>query len=156
MSERELSVELPGGLWERVRELRAQVSRLAGELPAALRAAEMATAEMVENAIKYGERGPRCEGVLVRVAIEEQHIAIEVGSGVSRGDHVAELRARIEQIEAAEDREALYVGRLAGMLSSPETSGKLGLYRVAFEGGFDLRCEIREQVLWIRATRALT
>lgn len=149
-------MSLPGGIWQRVREVRRRVGETARELPPEVRdAAVMVTAELVENAIKYGESVPGCEDVEVYVRIGADRVVIEVHNGVSTAAITAELTERIRQIRESDDREALYVGRLSEMLSEPGQSGKLGLYRIGFEGKFELECQVDEQVLKVRATRVL-
>jgi len=150
-------MSLPGGIWQRVREVRRRVGEAAHELPPEVRdAAVMVTAELVENAIKYGESVPGCEDVQVHVVLRPELVHIEVHNGVSVPSSADELFERIRQIQESEDREALYINRLSEMLSSPGQSGKLGLYRIGFEGKFELECRVEQQVLKVRATRVLS
>lgn len=153
----ELSLRLPGGIWKRIRDLRKQVSEMSTMLSAELREAlVMATTELVENAVKYGENAPLYEDVSIRVALDPTRIVVEVCNGVVEPQSLHELFARVEEIKKSEDREALYTKRLTEILSDPTISGKLGLYRVAFEGGFDIECTLEGQMLCVRATRELT
>ena len=152
----ELSFQLPGGIWQRVREVRARVAEVAAGLPAEVRdAAVMVTAELVENAIKYGESVPRCQDVNVLVSIQPDQVVIEVVNGASDASLLTELFERVQQIQTSDDRESLYIGRLSEMLATPGVGGKLGLYRIGFEGNFNLECRHDDQVLTVRATRLL-
>ncbi len=152
----ELSFQLPGGIWQRVREVRSKVAEVAASLPAEVRdAAVMVTAELVENAIKYGESVPGCPDVNVLVSIQPERVVIEVVNGASDASMLTELFERVDQIQASDDREALYIGRLSEMLATPGVGGKLGLYRIGFEGNFNLECHHEDQILTVRATRLL-
>jgi hypothetical protein len=139
-----------------VREARGRVAELASGVSEEIRtAAVMVTAELLENAIKDGEAVPGCEDVLVHVSIAPEAVTIEVINGASSRDHIAELLERIEQIRRSPSREALYISRLEEMLETPGVSGKLGLYRIGFEGNFDLTCSYEFPVLKVRATRVI-
>ncbi|MFO0659985.1 MAG: hypothetical protein U0165_09170 [Polyangiaceae bacterium] len=153
----ELNISLPGGVWQRVREVRAKVAEAASELSTEVRtAAVMVTAELVENAIKYGESVPGCEDVQVHVTISSTQVAIEVANGATSRPALNELFERVEQISTSDNREGLYIKRLEEMLQSPGLSGKLGLYRIGFEGNFELTCRHDGQILTVRATRELS
>jgi len=39
------------------------------------------------------------------------------------------------------------------LLAHPDESGKLGVYRIGFEGGFELACEYTKSVVTVTATR---
>jgi anti-sigma regulatory factor (Ser/Thr protein kinase) len=137
----ELTLSVPGGVWQRVREARGRVAELASGVSEEIRtAAVMVTAELLENAIKYGEAVAGCEDVVVHVTIDPSQVSIEVINGASSRDQVAE---------------PLYISRLEQMLESPGVSGKLGLYRIGFEGNFDLSCRYEFPVLTVRATRVI-
>lgn len=152
-----LSLQLPGGIWQRVREVRSRVAEVAAQLPVDVRdAAPMAAAELVENAIKYGESVPNCPDINVLVSITAERITIEVSNGASDRAALDELFQRVQQISQSDDRESLYIGRLTEMLSTPGAGGKLGLYRIGFEGNFDLECHHADQILTVRATRTLS
>ena len=152
----ELALQLPGGIWQRVREVRNRVAEVCAGLPADVRdAAPMVAAELVENAIKYGESVPGCPDINVLVSITDRRITIEVSNGASARGPLDELFERIDQITRSDDRESLYIGRLTEMLATPGAGGKLGLYRIGFEGNFDLECHHADQILTVRATRTL-
>ncbi|MCU0657856.1 MAG: hypothetical protein MUF64_22120 [Polyangiaceae bacterium] len=152
----ELSIRLPGGIWKRIRDLRKQVNEMSATLSVELREAlVMATTELVENAVKYGENAPLFEDIAVHVTLEPTSLTVEVCNGVVERQPLQELFERIDEIRESVDREALYTRRLTEILSDPTRPGKLGLYRVAFEGGFDLDCVLDGQKLCVRAKREL-
>ncbi len=150
----DLALSVPGGVWQRVREVRRTVDEAGKDLPAELRtAAVMVTSELVENAVKYGESVPECPDIQVHVSISDERVAIEVKNGASSADELAELFEGIAQIRAAENAEELYMARLTELLERPGSTGKLGLYRIGFEGKFDLESTLVGQTLTVRANR---
>lgn len=152
----ELTLNLPGGMWQRIRDVRSRVSEAAAHLPAEVRAAAvMVTGELVENAVKYGVCVPELDDVVVHLAIGEGAVSVEVSNGVASQGAIDEVAARVRRIQEADDRESLYVARLEELLRTPGASGGLGLYRIGFEGRFDLSWEKVGRVLTVRATRAL-
>lgn len=156
MTAQELSLRLPGGIWQRVREIRKRVAELSSGFSVEVQGAlAMAATELVENAVKYGDCVPSCEEVIVFVSIQPERAVIKVQNGVSEPSLATEVLERIAQIQQCEDREALYISRLTEMLSNPTSSGKLGLFRIAFEGGFDLDGHLEGQILFVQATRKL-
>jgi anti-sigma regulatory factor (Ser/Thr protein kinase) len=141
-------------VWSRVREVREHVARLVEQAPPALRAASIMTAsELVENAIKYGETVAGAEAVSFVFHAAPDRIRIEVKNGSTNRAGVAELRRRIEEISSAEDRQAMYLFRLEELLRCPDQSGKLGIYRIGFEGGFELGFDYVDDVVTVTATR---
>jgi hypothetical protein len=150
----ELTLSLPGGMWQRIRDVRSRVSEAAAHLSPELRAAAvMVTGELVENAVKYGVCLPDLDDVVLRVSIGEAAVSIEVSSGAASQEAIDEVAARIRRIQSTADRESLYVARLEELLRTPGASGGLGLYRIGFEGRFELSCENVGRVLTVRATR---
>lgn len=153
----ELTLSLPGGMWQRIRDVRHRVAEAGAHLSEEVRAAAvMVTGELVENAVKYGACVPELDDVVVRVSIDEARVSVEVSNGVSSGAALDEVEARIERIRTSPSREELYIGRLQELLRAPGATGGLGLYRIGFEGGFELSCERAGQVLTVRATRELS
>jgi hypothetical protein len=152
----ELTLNLPGGMWQRIRDVRNRVAEASAHLPVEMRdAAVMVTGELLENAVKYGACVPDSSDIVVRYSIDEGRVSIVVQNGVASRAAFDEVAARIAQIAASEDREALYIARLQEMLRSHSAGGGLGLYRIGFEGRFDLTCECIGQVLTVKATREL-
>lgn len=152
----ELTFNLPGGMWQRIRDVRRRVEEAGAHLPPEHRAAAvMVTGELVENAVKYGVCVPDLDDVVVRISIDNASVSIDVSNGVASPEAFGEVAGRIRQIQSSADRESLYVARLEELLRTPGSAGGLGLYRIGFEGQFDLSCDHVGQVLTVRATRAL-
>lgn len=152
----DLTLSLPGGLWERIRSVRERVAEACAELPVDVRAAAvMVTSELVENAVKYGVAVPGLDEIVVRFRIGAGHITVEVANGVATRAAYERVAAHIERIRQAPSCAELYIARLQDLMCSPGASGGLGLYRMGFEGEFDLYCECDGQVLTVCATRKL-
>ncbi len=153
----DLQLNVPN-IWQHVREVRRQVASALQGLPAEVReAAEMTASELVENAIKYGDSVQDCPDVRLSLRISDEAITIEVANGVRSPELLGELLSRLEAISASQDREQLYLDRLQVLMSDPHASGKLGLYRIGFEGKFDLSHEFESgrEVLKVKATRRM-
>ena len=143
-------------VWLNVRRIRHEVGNLLESCSPDLRSSAMMTAsELVENAIKYGEGVPASENVSFHLEASDEGIRIEVANGSTNKQGVCELERRIREITTVEDKQALYVARLSELLSHPGDSGKLGIYRIGFEGGFDLRVDYTDHVVTVTATRKL-
>ncbi len=127
------------------------------DAPPELQSATMMTAsELVENAIKYGESVPAAPKIGVALTLADNKVRIETVNGSRNPSRVAVLLVTVDQIAKAPDREALYLARLEQAMITPSASGQLGLYRIAFEGRFDLSCSYDDGVVRVTATRALS
>ena len=141
-------------MWPNVREIRERVDRALQECPAQLRsAAVMTSSELVENAIKYGESVPAAEAVTFVLEATPERLCIRVVNGSTNTVGVAELQRRVQELDRADDKQALYFARLQELLADANESGRLGIYRVGFEGGFDLQLDYANDVVTVTATR---
>jgi hypothetical protein len=141
-------------IWPNVREIRERVGAALDACPAQLRsAAIMTSSELVENAVKYGESVPAAKAVTFVLDASAEGLSIRVVNGSTNTAGVAELKRRVNELHCAADKQALYLARLEELLANPDDSGRLGVYRIGFEGGFDLRLEYRDEVVTITATR---
>ena len=141
-------------MWPNVREIRQRVGAALKDCPAQLRSAAVMTAsELVENAIKYGESVPAARTVTFSLEATSGEVRIRVANGSTNAHGVAELGRRVEEVRGAADKQALYLARLEQLLAEADESGKLGIYRIGFEGGFDLECDYSNEVVTMTATR---
>jgi hypothetical protein len=141
-------------MWPTVRMIRQQVGAALETCGQDLRSAAMMTAsELVENAIKYGETVAAAPSATFMLQAAAGRLTIRVANGSTNAGGVAELERRVRDLAAAEDRQALYMTRLQELLVHSEESGKLGIYRIGFEGGFDLALDYRNDVVTVTATR---
>lgn len=130
--------------WSAVELIRSSVSLC---IQAVLRDAEvsaqvsMVSAELLENALKHGDatRHP------IRYTLDatDGEVSVRVENAYSDAHCADELCSRLEAIAQAESPYAAYVAQLAAVVAGgPESEGQLGLFRIAYEGGFDLRCGV--------------
>jgi hypothetical protein len=144
-------------VWTVVRRIREQVAQALAAYPENVRSATVMTAsELVENAVKYGESVPNAATISFSLIASPDSLRVEVTNGSKNTDSVARLRERIAAIVAAPDKTALYMDRLEHLLSTPSESGQLGLYRIAFEGAYELSCTYEESVVTVNAVRRLS
>jgi len=141
-------------MWPSVREIRQRVGAALEGCPAQLRSAAIMTAsELVENAIKYGESVGGAQTVTFVLDVTPAQLSIRVVNGSTNAQGVAELERRVEELRSAPDKQALYLTRLEQLLADADESGKLGIYRIGFEGGFDLQLDYKDEVVTVTATR---
>jgi hypothetical protein len=147
----ELTVE---PMWPNVRKIRQEVGTALDRCGQELRSAAMMTAsELVENAIKYGENVPAAPTVNFSLQASAGQLTIRVVNGSTNLAGVAELDRRVKELATATNRQALYLARLEQLLAHADDSGKLGIYRIGFEGGFDLALDYQNDVVAVTATR---
>jgi hypothetical protein len=113
----------------------------------------MVSSELVENAVKYGEEVRAAPSISLSLALTHEKLIITVRNGCDDPAGAKELERRIREISEAPDKSALYMARLEQLLADPLDSGRLGLYRIAFEGQFDLQFDYADKVVSIIATR---
>lgn len=143
-------------MWHLLRDLRQVVEETLQDFPLDVRnATSMVAAELVSNAIKYGISVPTAPSATITLTVTAKQIQIEVSNGVTAESVVQELQARLEQIARSDSKEQLYMNRLQQLLDDSTQTGKLGLYRIGFEGRFELTCMYAEQVLTVVATRGI-
>lgn len=151
--QRNLTIPL---MWQLLRDLRVMVEEtLEGLSKDVQDATSMVAAELVSNAIKYGVSVPAAPSAHITLTVTDSHIKISVSNGVNTRAHLQELEDMLNQIAGAESKEELYLRRLQQMLDDPAQTGKLGLYRIGFEGQFDLTYTYINDVLTVQATRGV-
>lgn len=148
-----LDIRLPH-TWDHIRQIRNRVAEELKTADSSLRcAAVMVTSELVENAVKYGEEVPALPQISVSLTVGPNAIVVEVKNGSADPSAVDALARRVDEIMRAPDKSVLYLARLEELLARPTETGKLGLYRIAFEGEFDIRFSYVDQVVTMTATR---
>jgi hypothetical protein len=148
--------------WARIDPLRQAIALCLGavfvceDLKDAL---SMVTAELVENAIKYG----KSDATSVRLQIEQQsnELVIAVTNFVEKGSHHHHvLNERIDWISSYPDPSAAYMAALAQVyekVGAHGAQGGIGLVRIAYEGGCSLSCDVEgEERLVVRAHYPIT
>jgi hypothetical protein len=143
-------------MWSEVAAVRERVAALLADVSESTRTAAVMTAsELVENAVKYGEPVPGNESASVVLAIDGDVLRIVVRNGVAAAETVEDLIHHVERVTASQDRAALYLDRLRELMMSGGGASKLGIYRIACEGGFDLACTFSERVVTVTASRRI-
>jgi hypothetical protein len=112
--------------------------------------------ELVENAVKYGESLPTATKLGLQLSVNPTSIVLQVSNGLTDTTRREELEKRIDQIARAPNPEQLYMDRLQQLFFASESGSKLGLYRVASEGGCQLSTFFQDQVITVTATRELS
>jgi Family of unknown function (DUF6272) len=110
----------------------------------------MAALELAENVLKHG--AGRGAGSMT-MAEENGEVVVCTENGVHSAQTAQAVRQRIERI-AEKGARQLYVTRMLEIMQHPEpNSAGLGLLRIAYEGDFQLSCEIFGDRLRIQARR---
>jgi anti-sigma regulatory factor (Ser/Thr protein kinase) len=141
-------------IWQHVREVRDAVNASLAFAPHRIReAAAMAGAELVENAVKYGEELPGMAAISFSISASDERVTMQVSNGSRDIAAVQELMQRVDRLRNAESPESLYLERLEELMDDPTDSGQLGVYRIGFEARFKLACEYQESVVTVTAVR---
>ncbi len=143
--------------WQSAREVRERIEshlRRESTYPEELRRATAMTAsELVENAVRYGHPGSDCGQVQVGLRAGAERVEVTVQSACTNPPGVKELAEHIDRLGEAKDKGSLYLQRLETCLERPRLPSQLGLYRIGFEGQFDLEYTYDNGVVTVRATR---
>jgi len=155
----ELRLAIPS-VWERIDPVREAVRKLVGvfadeELQDAL---SMVSAELLENAVKYGKPS---SDLRLSVGVSSGSIVIEATNEVEPGSaHVHSLEERIRWLQAFGDPLEAYTAALERIYTGDGTTGSgLGIVRIAYEGGCEVRCDTSEPsrvTVTARSRRTLT
>jgi hypothetical protein len=144
--------------WERIDELRLEVAHAVrsvapgGDLPQAL---GMVSAEMLENAVKFGTRD--ATGIRLAVRRDGEALVVEVRNGVEPASgHLQALLERVAWCRRFGDAAAAYMAALQEVYARGAPGGGLGLVRIFYEGGCQLTCDTSEPgAVTVSARRAL-
>jgi hypothetical protein len=156
---RRFHVELPlHPGWEAIEPLRASVLACARSVfphPELAPAIAIVTAELLENAVKFGRWEGGAGLFALRVDGDDSGVVIEVSSPTAAGDeNLARLTEELARIAAAPSPEEAYAKKVRAVALGK--AGGLGLARCAYEGGCDLSADVDGDVLHVHAvTRPL-
>lgn len=146
-------------VWNTVKLIRDKVASLiATQGDELVDACKMTSSELVENAIKYGCTVESGKGIEFAFSLGEGEVRISVTNGVISQADIENVRAHIDEIKAASNPQALYIKRLTTLLENPDLKqSQLGLYRIAFEGEFELQYSYDEpkKILTVTATKKI-
>ncbi len=109
-------------------------------------ALSMVSAELLENAVKYGKPEPR--GIFFSLHTEGDHIVIAVTNSVeAQAAHVGALLAQLAWLHTFADPADAYRTVLESMYKQENDAAaisRLGIVRIAYEGGCRLDCDTSE------------
>lgn len=143
--------------WDKVRIVLEQTEMfLAGKDQNLISATTMSVTELIENAVKYGTMTPAGDDITFNMSVDDHAVCIEIANGVRSDEDVESVREIIDYINHTNDPQMLYVQRLKELIEDPRPGvSKLGLYRISYEGQFDLSYTFEKGVLTITARRGL-
>lgn len=146
-------------VWDAVKEIRDKVEALLATVRKELSyASKMVTSELIENAIKYGSAvdSVKTKGIGFEFSVSDNQIRIKVTNRIISEKDYENVKTHIGIITETNNPKEIYVQRLAQLMENPKIGeSQLGLYRIAYEGEFDLQYEFNDGVLTIIATRSI-
>ena len=114
----------------------------------------MVVSELVENAVKYGVRSSNGTCVDFNLSVHDSLVEITVKNGLEKLEDYESIVFALDAINGPKSREDLYRARLVQIYDSPvNEKGCLGLYRIAYEGGFNIACQLESDLVKLRAWR---
>jgi len=139
--------------WEELSRVRVSIEQyFEGESEQFRTAAAMTATELAENVLKHG-----CdpESGMVTMSERDGEVVISTQNRVASRETAERVRDYIRNIASKGARE-MYVSRMMEIMDHPgaHRSG-LGLVRIAYEGEFQLSCEVLGDRLHIQAKRRL-
>ena len=120
------------------------------------KATAMVVSELIENAIKYRKSQDSAESIDFTFAATDNIITIIVTNPVKDDIHINEFKEHIKRIQNSNNPEELYTNRLRELIEKrDEKKAQLGLYRIAYEGKYNLSYKYDNQILTVTAVRNL-
>ncbi len=114
----------------------------------------MCATELIENAVKYGSEKPDGSNINFDLQATSDNITIQVENGYHDLKDLENVIEHIEKIQNSDDPSVLYIERLQELLDNPKPGvSQLGLYRIAYEGEFNIDYNHENNVLSITASR---
>lgn len=120
-----------------------------------LDAIRMATGELAENVVKFGEQ---VGGVTGQVTISRtaEEVEIRTANRVTDTNRAHAFSERLRKIEENGDLQTQFADRIAAIVDGPEDqSTALGLLRIAYEGLFKLSCTYADRTMTVVAARSI-
>ena len=137
---------------EAVREACGEHLRACGADEDAVHALQMASAELLENAVKYGFYTEESSRIAYSLRVQQKTLTIEVTNPVRETDdkNFRRLDAHIQWIRGFQNAFEAYIEKLKEVSNRDPTTGAesgLGLVRIAYEGQSVLDFYVDEQNL---------
>lgn len=116
-------------------------------------ATKMTTSELLENAVKH--TSGKLDGIFYEITADGERILLTTGNRIFDMDDLEVFKAHIDKMKEA-DPQQLYMDRLMELMENPDAKRtRLGLFRIAYEGEFELDYKYEKHWLTITATRKL-
>jgi anti-sigma regulatory factor (Ser/Thr protein kinase) len=143
--------------WSGIRGLRRQLEEHLQQLPEEPRRdLAMVAAELAENGLRHADAPDGDSCVMVELDLDDSFVELRVTTRLEAAERAHEVLQRVQEIEAAEDKERAYVERLVELSrGAGNATSELGFHRIATEGRCSLRAAHDGQRLTIRARRVL-
>jgi hypothetical protein len=131
--------------WDRIEPVRRAVASCVGAIfdDEDLRdSLSMAVAELLENAVKYGD--PADPAVTVTVGAAADTVEVSVSNAVGSAADVTRLFAMLEELDDGKSAAHKYIAALeasSGRARRSSGASGIGILRIAYEGGFALACD---------------
>ena len=139
-----LDLAVPPHDWKRIDRVREAVGNCVGAVfgdPDLRDALAMVTAELLENAFKYGKTGQ--PDVRIRVRADDSALVISVTNAVDEAStHARILVERVAWVRAFATPLAAYEAALHDAYTDESDQSGLGLARIRYEGGCALDCDV--------------
>lgn len=145
--------------WSLIKEVQAKAEKFMtekGKSQEVIEAAIMCATELIENAVKYGSEKPDGSTIDFDLRATDDIISVTVTNGYHDERDLRNVIDHIEKIKASDDPSVLYIERLQQLLENPKPGvSQLGLYRIAYEGGFNLDYKHKDKLLTVVAEKAI-
>jgi len=116
----------------------------------------MVSSELLENAIKYGFVQHDKDFIKYQVEEDAGMIIISVTNKVDSFSFIRQVIEHIEKIRRNDNKMELYVDRMKQIRDKrKDGESKLGFYRIAYEGKFNLHYKYKDDNLTIIAKRKI-
>lgn len=116
----------------------------------------MVITELLENAIKYGSYDNDKDEVHFEIDIAEDKITLQVSNKICSRDNFDVFEKNIKKLQESDNVAKLYTERLQEILLKPEDEkSQVGLFRIAYEGKFNLQYKLNGDTLLVIAERSI-
>jgi hypothetical protein len=142
---------------ELIQKVETKINEVFKEKTAILREQTlMVIVELLDNAVKYGMSVPGIGGMNLNVAVTDKEVEISVSNTVDVKQHIDYVTSIINEIKESNNAEALYANRLKQLMNERKPGeSRLGFYRIAYEGEFELSYTYEKNVLTVIASKRL-
>ncbi len=145
-------------IWDSVKMVREKVgSSLKMYNEELIEAGKMTASELIENAVKHGSSPENGSGIQFEFSADEKQIKISVTNKINSEEDYNVLKDNVNQIRASDNPEELYITRLCALMEDTKLNrSRLGLFRIAYEGEFELDYTFEDSIVTVTAIRDIT